>query len=145
MTLLRSLLFACGVVLIIAVAVFTFRGSAAQEADVAMKPPAPVDSALAAKAQDHCWFSVKSRSSVAKAATGGRAFSATSAGAKRLGDLILVTGTIEPAAGDDRYYGCALYEYTAGSPVVVSTRTSTSPPAANALIPAGFSTAGRKL
>lgn len=145
MTLLRPLLFVCGLVLLIAVAVVTFGGQLGAREDVASKPVAPVDSSLAAKAQDHCWYSVKNRSAVAKAVTGGRALSATSAGAKRLGDLIVVTGTIEPAAGDARYYGCALYEYTAGSPVVMSSRTWSTPPPANALIPAGFSNDGKRL
>ena len=141
---LRTILFVCGVMLAIAVGIVTF-GNTGQAKDAGLQVVAPVDSALAAKAQDHCWFSVKSRSTVVKAATGGRTLTATSAGATRLGDLILVTGTIEPAAGDARFYGCALYEYTEGSPVVVSTRTSSSPPPTNVLIPAGFTQNGKRL
>ena len=145
MALLRPLLLVCGIGLAIVVGIVTFGGDAGQEKDRTRAVATPVDSALAAKAQDHCWFSVKSRSTVVKAATGGRAFTATSAGASRLGDLILVTGTIEPAAGDARFYGCALYEYTEGSPVVMSSRTSSSPPGTSTLIPAGFTTDGRRL
>jgi hypothetical protein len=144
MTLLRPLLLLCGIVLAIAVTIVTFGGKSAQQEDPGPRPATPVDSVMAAKAQDHCWFSVKRRSPLAKAAAGGRALSGTSAGAQRVGDLILVTGTIEPAVGDDRFYGCALYEYTEGSPVVVSATTSSSPPGANALIPAGFTSDGKR-
>lgn len=141
---LRSVLLVCGIGLAIALAIVTFRGNSSQATDAKPAVATPVDAVLAAKAQDHCWFNVKSRSNVAKAAS-GRSLTGTSAGATRLGELILITGTIEPAAGDDRYYGCALFEYTQGSPVVVSSQTYSAPPAAHALIPAGFTADGKRL
>ena len=135
-----------GVAVVVAVAIVTFGNQpAAQRTNVNAQHPTPVDAALAVKAQDHCWYSVKSHSDFAKAAAHGPVPSSAGGGAQRLGDLILVTGAIEPAVGDDRFFGCALYEYTAGSPVVVYSITSTSPPRADALIPLGFTSDGKKL
>ncbi len=135
-----------GVAVVVAVAIVTFgHQTVAERANVAAQHPTPLDGALAVKAQEHCWYSVKSQSDFSKAAAHGPAPSSTGGGAERLGDLILVTGAIEPAVGDDRFFGCALYEYTAGSPVVVFSKTSTSPPRADALIPLGFTSDGKKL
>lgn len=147
MNLLRSLVLIGGIAVIGAVGYVTFANQAGQHADVSAQraTPVAVDGALAAKAQEHCWYTVKSRSNFAKAVAGGPPRSATGAGAERLGDLILVTGSIEPAVGDDRFYGCALYEYTEGSPVIVSSKTWTSPPRTDAMIPPGFTTNGKRM
>jgi hypothetical protein len=145
MNLLRPLLFVIGVVLAVAIGVWTFADTSSQQTTAKPQPPTPVDAVLSTKAQEHCWFSVKSRSNIAKVAAGGTALSSAGAGAERMGDLILVTGAIEPAVGDNRFYGCALYEYTEGSPVVVSSTTSSSLPRADALIPPGFARDGKKL
>lgn len=135
-----------GVAVVVAVAIVTFGNQpAAQRTNVNAQHPTPLEGALAAKAQDHCWYSVKSHSTFAKAAAHGPPPSSTGGGAQRLGDLILVTGAIEPAVGDDRFFGCALYEYTQGSPVVVSSKTSTSPPRTDELIPLGFTSDGKKM
>ena len=134
-----------GIAVVVAVAIVTFDQQPAQRTNVSPQHPTPVDATLAAKAHDHCWYSVKSHSNFAKAAAQGPAPSSTGGGAQRLGDLILVTGAIEPAVGDDRFFGCALYEYTEGSPVVVSSKTWTSPPRTDELIPLGFKSDGKKM
>ena len=134
-----------GVAVVAAVAIVTFGAQPAQRTDVNAQRPTPLEGALAAKAQDHCWYSVKSHSDFAKAAAHGPAPSSTGGSAQRMGDLILVTGAIEPAVGDDRFFGCALYEYTEGSPVVVSSKTWTSPPRTDELIPLGFTSDGKKM
>jgi len=146
MKLLRPILFVVGLVLIVGIAMATFSGkTSSQEAE--MKEPlhlTAVDTALAAKAQNQCWYSVKSRTDVVKAAK-GQQLSRSGGEVQRLGDLILVTGAIEPAVGDDRFYGCALYEYTEGTPAVMMSNTWATPPAPHALIPAGFLPNGRKM
>jgi hypothetical protein len=97
---------------------------------------------LAVKAQEHCWFSAKSRLTRGKSSSSA----VTSAGSmtEGRGDLILVTGASDSTVGDDRYYGCALYQYTPGSPVVVATKTSSSPLRPDALVPLGFTSEGKK-
>lgn len=144
MKLVRLLLLVGGVAVVVAVGIATFGAQSAQRTNVDPPRPTPLEGALAVKAHDHCWYSVKSHSDFAKAAARGPAPSSTGGGVQRLGDLILVTGAIEPAVGDDRYFECALYEYTEGSPVVVFSTTSTSPPRTDALIPLGFTSDGKK-
>ena len=142
---IRLIVLIGGVAVVVAVAIVTFGQQPARRTNVNPQHPTPVDAALAAKAHDHCWYSVKSQSNFAKAAANGPPPSSMGGGAQRLGDLILVTGAIEPAVGDDRFFGCALFEYTEGSPVVVSSKTSTSPPRADTLIPLGFTSDGKKM
>jgi hypothetical protein len=88
---------------------------------------------------------VKNRSSRAEAVRQWN--SVTSAGAKtqKLGELLIVTGAIEPSVKDDHFYGCSLYQYTEGSPLVMSAMTSSAPVRADTVIPFGFSSDGRKL
>ncbi len=145
MKLLRPILFIVGLVLIVTIARATFASKSSQQ-DVANEPLqlTSVDSALATKAQEHCWYSVKSRSNVAKA-TKGQQLTSTGGEVQRLGDLILVTGAMSPSVGDDRFYGCALYEYTQGTPAVMTSKTWATPPAPHAMIPAGFLANGRKM
>jgi len=103
-----------------------------------------VDAQLAAKAEESCWFKVKNRSS--KSAEVRLWEAASSAGAKteRLGELLIVTGGLNQPVHDDRYYGCSLYEYTAGSPVVMTAIASPSPVRTDRLIPFGFTPDGHK-
>src|SRR4051812_17250988 len=84
----------------------------------------PVDQELAAKAQEHCWFSVKSHYTRTDATRDWGGLSSSGARTDRLGDLLIVIGAIQPSVGDDRFYGCALFQYTEGSPVVMTTKTS---------------------
>jgi hypothetical protein len=112
---------------------------------ISMQALEPVDAHLAAKAQASCWFKVKNRSSRAEAVRQWN--SVTSAGAKtqKLGELLIVTGAIEPSVKDDHFYGCSLYQYTEGSPLAMSAMTSSAPVRADTVIPFGFSSDGRKL
>jgi hypothetical protein len=143
MNLSRPLLVLGAVVLAVVVLLVFFFNRASQSSSVSFQQTSEVDPATRAKAEEHCWFSVKSRSDLAKA---DRVLRISSAGAttQRLGDLIIVTGALERAVGDTRFYGCALYEYTEGSPVVVASKASASPLRADALIPYGFTSAGKK-
>lgn len=104
----------------------------------------PVDEQLAAKAESSCWFKVKNRSSRAEEVR--QWSSVTSAGAKteRLGELLIVTGAMDQAVKDDHFYGCSLFQYTPGSPVVMTATSSPSPVRAHNVIPFGFSEDGRK-
>ncbi len=146
MKLLRPILFVVGLVLIAAIARATFTGKSSQpqvEANAPLHLTA-VEPALATKAQEHCWYSVRSRSNVVKAAK-GQPLTTSGGDVQHLGDLILVTGAISPTIGDDRFYGCALYEYTQGTPAVMMSRTFPTPPTPHALVPAGFAGNGKKL
>lgn len=144
MNMSKALLLLGAVVLAIVLGVVAFANRAGQSNGVSLQQTSSVEPPLAAKAQDHCWFNVKSRAGRAKTVANGPLLSSTGASAVRLGDLILVTGAMAPAVGDDRFYGCALYEYSEGSPVVVATKTSPSPLRADALVPLGFTSDGRK-
>jgi hypothetical protein len=106
--------------------------------------PRPVDQELAVKSQDHCWFNVKDHYTRSNATRDWGGLSSSGARTERLGDLLLVTGAIEPPVGDDRFYGCALFEYTEGSPVVMAMKTSPTPLRADVLVPLGFTSDGRK-
>jgi hypothetical protein len=138
-------MFAAVAIVVLVLGVLTFRSSSASR-PAAFTPESlrPVDPQLAAKAQDSCWFKVKSRSGRADQVRRWEAVSPAGASTMRLGDLLIVTGAIEPAVGDERFYGCSLFEYTTGSPVVMTTRTSSSPMRADTLIPLGFASDGTK-
>ena len=110
-------------------------------ADLSMQP---IDPALAAKAEDSCWFKVRSRSGKAAEVKLWAAVSPNGAHTERLGELLVVTGAMEPAVRDDRFYGCSLFEYTAGSPVVMTVMTSSSPVRPDTVVPLGFSNDGMK-
>lgn len=103
-----------------------------------------VDEALALKAQAQCWFKVKNRTSRSEEVRLWNASSSVGAKTERLGALLIVTGAIEPAVHDDRYYACSLFEYTPGSPVVMKATSTTLPSTVDGVIPFGFSRHGRK-
>jgi hypothetical protein len=112
--------------------------------DTSVQTTEPVDPQLAAKAKDSCWFKVKNRSSRSSEVRQWEAVSSTGANTERLGELLIVTGAIEPSVRDDRFYGCSLFQYTEGSPVVMTATTSPSPIRAHNVIPFGFSEDGKK-
>lgn len=105
----------------------------------------PVSEQLSAKAEDSCWFKVKNRSSRSSEVSQWRSVSPTGAKTERLGELLIVTGGMDSAVRDDRFFGCSLFQYTQGSPVVMSAITSPLPIRADAVIPFGFSRDGQKL
>ena len=73
-----------------------------------------VDPDLAAKAQDHCWFNVRSRVARTYPTRDPGSVSSSNARTERRGDLLIVTGVIEPSVGDDRFYGCSLFDTPRG-------------------------------
>ena len=105
----------------------------------------PVDARLATKAETSCWFKVRSRSSRAEEIRLWSGVSSTAATTGRLGQLVIVTGAMEPSVRDDRFYGCSLFEYTQGSPVVMTDMTSPSPVRTDSVVPPGFSADGKQL
>jgi hypothetical protein len=117
---------------------------ASQSSTAASRPPQPVDPPLAAKAQANCWFKVKNRSGRADQVRRWQSVTSIGAHAVQLGDLLVVTGAVEPMVGDDHFYACSLFEYTPGSPVVMSVVASAAPVRVDAVIPYGFSADGRK-
>jgi hypothetical protein len=129
----------------VAIASLTVRSmSMPRRGTVSFQSTQPVDAKLAAKAQDSCWFKVKNRSSRADQVRQWDAVSSYGARAERLGDLVIVTGAIQPAVHDDAFYGCSLFEYTEGSPVVMTVSTSSSPVRVESVLPFGFGEDGRK-
>jgi hypothetical protein len=104
----------------------------------------PVDQELAAKAQEHCWFNVKSQLARTNANRDLGGLSSSGARTERLGDLLIVTGAMQPSVGDVRFYGCSLIQYTEGSPVVMATKTSANPLRAESVVPFGFTPEGKK-
>jgi hypothetical protein len=104
----------------------------------------PVTPELATKAREHCWFNVKSHYTKTNATRDWGGLSSSGVATERLGDLLIVTGGIEPAVGDERFFGCSLFEYTEGSPVVMTTKTSPTPLRADLLVPLGFTSGGQK-
>lgn len=110
-------------------------------ADVSMQP---VDPAVAAKAEDSCWFKVKSRSGKAAEVKQWAGVSPNGASTERLGELLIVTGAMAPAVHDASFYGCSLFEYTKGSPVVMTATTATGPVRPDMVVPFGFSKDGMK-
>ena len=73
-----------------------------------------------------------------------KASSSAGATTGRLGDLLIVSGAIEPAVRDVRYYGCSLFEYQPGVPVVMMATATPIPVRADSVIPFGFGKDGRK-
>jgi len=129
----------------LAIAYVTVRSLPASElSTAASRQLQPIDAQLAAKARDNCWFKVKNRSGRADKVRQWQSVTSIGAKADRLGDLLIVTGAIEPMVGDDHFYGCSLFEYTAGSPVVMSVVASAVPVRVDMVIPYGFSADGRK-
>ena len=118
--------------------------ASAKSGNLTMQTLEPVDPALAAKAQTSCWFKVKNRSSRAAEVQQWAGITSTGATTERLGDLLIVSGAMSPAVKDDHFYGCALYEYTQGSPVVLMATSSPAPVREDTLIPYGFSRNGHK-
>ena len=112
--------------------------------DVTVQTVEPLDPQLAAKAKDSCWFKVKNRSGRGEEVRQWESVSSTGATTERLGELLIVTGAIEPSVRDDHFYGCSLFQYTQGSPVVMTAMSSPSPVRAHNVIPFGFSEDGKK-
>jgi hypothetical protein len=104
----------------------------------------PVDEEVAKKAQTSCWFKVTNRSSEREEVRLWKASSSVGATTGRLGDLLIVSGAIEPAVRDARYYGCSLFEYQPGVPVVMMATATPMPVRADSVIPFGFAKDGRK-
>ena len=104
----------------------------------------PVDDAVATKAQTSCWFKVANHSSESAEVRLWKASSSVGATTGRLGDLLIVSGAMEPAVRDARYYGCSLFEYTPGVPVVLTATTNPMPVRADSVIPYGFAKNGKK-
>ena len=103
-----------------------------------------VDGRLAAKAEDSCWFKIKSQSAPAGEVNQWRTAAFTGVKTQRLGELLIVTGALEPGVRDDHFYGCSLFEYTQGTPVVMTAKTSPNPVRAGSVVPYGFSEDGKK-
>jgi hypothetical protein len=104
----------------------------------------PVDDGVAKKAQTSCWFKVANRSSEGEEVRLWKASSSVGATTGRLGDLLIVSGAMEPAVRDARYYGCSLFEYHPGVPVVMTATAAPVPVRADTVIPFGFGKDGRK-
>jgi hypothetical protein len=104
----------------------------------------PVDEEVAKKAQTSCWFKVANRSSNREEVRLWKASSPVGATTGRLGDLLIVSGAMEPAVRDARYYGCSLFEYQPGVPVVMMATATPMPVRADNVIPFGFAKDGRK-
>lgn len=134
-----------GVVALVVGSFIAVSASRAQTTRVTTQAMEPVDEQLAVKAEDGCWFKVKNRSSRTSEVRQWRSVSSTAARTEKLGELLIVTGAMEPAVRDDRFYGCSLFQYTQGSPVVMSAATSPLPVRADTVIPFGFSRDGQKL
>ncbi len=119
-------------------------GSASKGGAGTMQQMQPVSEELAAKAQSGCWFKVKNRSSKSEEVRLWNAATSMGSRTERLGELLIVTGALNPPVHDQRYYGCSLFEYTEGSPVVMTAIASGNPVRADNLIPYGFSKDGHK-
>lgn len=130
-----------GTVALVVASVFASPTDKTPAADVTMQP---IDAVLAAKAEDSCWFKVRSRSGKAAEVKQWSRVSSNGASTERLGQLLIVTGAMEPAVHDDRFYGCSLFEYTKGSPVVMTATTASGPVRPDMLVPFGFSKDGTK-
>ncbi len=141
MTRQTAVVMGLGAVALVVASVFASPTDKAPVADLTMHP---VDAALAAKAEDSCWFKVKNRSGKAAEVKQWAAVSPNGAHTERLGELLIVTGAMWPAVRDDRFYGCSLFEYTAGSPLVMTAMSSPNPVRADTVVPFGFSKDGTK-
>jgi hypothetical protein len=104
----------------------------------------PVDDAVATSAQASCWFRVANKSSESAEVRLWQASSSVGATTVRLGDLLIVSGAMEPAVRDARYYGCSLVEYASGVPAVLAVTTNPNPVRADMVIPYGFAKNGKK-
>src|SRR5689334_20339418 len=104
----------------------------------------PVDEEVAKKAQTSCWFKVTNRSSNSEEVRLWKASASVGATTGRLGDLLIVSGAMEPPVRDARYYGCSLFEYQPGVPVVMTATAAPIPVRADSVIPFGFGKDGRK-
>lgn len=120
------------------------KGSGSLSGGATMQALTPVTEELAAKAQSSCWFKVTSRSSRSEERRLWSATKPVGASTERLGQLLMVTGALSVPVHDARFYGCSLFEYTAGSPVVMTVTTSPVPVRADTLVPYGFSKDGTK-
>ena len=119
-------------------------GISAKNGATTLQALQPVDDAVAKKAQTSCWFKVANRSSEREEVQLWKASSSVGATTGRLGDLVIVSGTIQPAVRDARYYGCSLFEYQPGVPVVMTATAAPVPVRADTVIPFGFGKDGRK-
>ena len=113
-------------------------------AEATVQTVEPVDAQLAAKAESSCWFKVKNRSSRTDEVRQWESVVSTGAKTERLGELLIVTGAIEPPVRDDHFYGCSLFQYTEGSPVVMTATSASSPVRPANVVPFGFSEDGHK-
>jgi hypothetical protein len=119
-------------------------GISANGAATTLQALQPVDDAVAKKAQTSCWFKVANRSSERDEVRLWKASSSVGATTGRLGDLLIVSGAMQPAVRDARYYGCSLFEYQPGVPVVMTATAGPAPVRADTVIPFGFGKDGRK-
>ena len=119
-------------------------GSSATSGATTLQALEPVDDAVAKKAQSSCWFKVANRATDREEVRLWKASSSVGAKTGRLGDLLIVSGAMEPAVGEARYYGCSLFEYHPGVPVVMMAKAAPAPVRADTVIPFGFGTDGRK-
>jgi hypothetical protein len=120
------------------------QATSADSSSTTMHTLQPVDEALALKAQANCWFKVKNRTSRSEEVRLWNASSSVGAKTERMGELLIVTGALEPAVRDDRYYACSLFEYTPGSPVVMKATSTALPAPTDSVVPYGFTKGGRK-
>ena len=119
-------------------------GVSAKSGSATSQTVQPVDDAIATKAQTSCWFKVANHSSESEEVRLWKASSSIGTTTGRLGDLIIVSGAMEPAVRDARYYGCSLFEYTPGVPVVLTAISNPTPVRADSVIPYGFAKNGKK-
>lgn len=131
-------------VLALATAAAACNSDALSSRNPKMQQMQPVADDLAAKAQSSCWFKVRSRSGRSEEVRLWEATKSVGASTVRLGQLLIVTGSLERPVHDARFYGCSLFEYTPGSPVVMTAIVSAVPVRADNLIPYGFSKDGQK-
>ena len=142
MTRQTAVVMGMGAVALVVASVFASSGD--KDSSTPTQAAKPIDAALASKAEDSCWCKVKNRSSRAAEVRQWSGVSSVGASTARLGELVIVTGALQPAVGDNRFYGCAMYEYTDGSPVVMMATASPVPVRADTVIPYGLSHDGHK-
>jgi len=119
-------------------------GSSAAGGATTLQALETVDDAVAKRAQSSCWFKVANRSTDREEGRLWKASSSVGAKTGRLGDLLIVSGAMEPAVREARYYGCSLFEYHPGVPVVMMATAAPVPVRADTVIPFGFGKDGRK-
>ena len=133
-----------GAMALVVASVLTLSSVEPTRAGYTMQTMEPVDAPLASKAENSCWFKVKNRSSRTDEVRQWEAVSSSGAKTERLGDLLIVTGAMQPGVREDHFYGCSLFQYTQGSPVVMTAKASPAPVRTDNLIPYGFSADGKK-